>query len=128
MKKNVLTLVMVMATALGQAQEKSSKSLDFTMKYKTIKVDNLDIFYREAGNPSNPKILLLHGFPSSSRMFNELMVSLSKDYHLIAPDYPGFGQSSSPSTSDYKYTFDNLASTISKFIDQVGFEKFSIYV
>ncbi|MBC7846953.1 MAG: alpha/beta hydrolase [Flavobacterium sp.] len=98
------------------------------MKYKTIKVDNLDIFYREAGNPSNPKILLLHGFPSSSRMFNELMVSLSKDYHLIAPDYPGFGQSSSPSTSDYKYTFDNLASTISKFIDLVGFEKFSIYV
>ena len=130
MKKNVLTLVvMVLATFMVQSQEeKSNKEVDIAMKYKTTTIDNLNIFYREAGNPSKPKILLLHGFPSSSRMYNDLMISLAEDYYLIAPDYPGFGQSSSPSPSDYNYTFDNLAATISKFIDQVGFDKFTIYV
>jgi pimeloyl-ACP methyl ester carboxylesterase len=76
-----------------------------------------------AGNKSKPVILLLHGFPSSSHMFRNLINDLAADYHLIAPDYPGFGQSSAPSTADYDYTFDNLAQLTSSFIDALGLKK-----
>ena len=99
-----------------------------TINFKTVNVDGLDIFYREAGKNSNPTILLLHGFPSSSHMYRDLIKDLSKDYHLIAPDYPGFGQSSSPLPSIYDYSFDNLALTINHFIDALGLKKFSLYV
>jgi pimeloyl-ACP methyl ester carboxylesterase len=99
-----------------------------TLKFKTVKVDGLDIFYREAGNRSKPTILLLHGFPSSSHMYRDLIKDLSEDYHLIAPDYPGFGLSSSPLPSVYNYSFDNLALTIDHFIDALGLKKFSLYV
>ncbi len=97
-------------------------------KFKTITVKGLDIFYREAGDKNKPTILLLHGFPSSSHMYRDLINDLSADYHLIAPDYPGFGQSSSPSPATYHYSFDNLASTINHFIDQLGLKKFSLFV
>lgn len=99
-----------------------------TTNFKTIKIDGLDIFYREAGNKNNPAILLLHGFPSSSHMFRDLINDLSKDYFLIAPDYPGFGQSSAPSPSAYNYTFDNLALTINHFIDALELKKLILYV
>ena len=99
-----------------------------TLKFKTVKVDGLDIFYREAGNEIKPTILLLHGFPSSSHMFRDLIKDLSEDHHLIAPDYPGFGLSSSPLPSVYNYSFDNLALTIDHFIDALGLKKFSLYV
>ena len=99
-----------------------------TMNYKTIKVDGLDIFYREAGNKQHPTILLLHGFPSSSHMFRDLMNDLFNEYFLVAPDYPGFGESSAPSPSVYNYNFDNLALTINHFIDALGLKKFSLYV
>ena len=98
------------------------------LKFKTVKLDGLDIFYREAGNKNNPSILLLHGFPSSSHMFRDLINDLSADYHLVAPDYPGFGQSSKPSVSEYEYSFDNLALTISRFIDVLGLKKLSLYL
>ena len=99
-----------------------------TQKFKKVKVSGLDIFYREAGDTNKPTILLLHGFPASSHMYRDLINDLSSDYHLIAPDYPGFGQSSSPSPSAYDYSFDNLAVTINHFIDAVGLTKFSLYV
>jgi len=99
-----------------------------TLKFKTVKVDGLDIFYREAGNKIKPTILLLHGFPSSSHMYRDLIKDLSEDYHLIAPDYPGFGLSSSPLPSDYDYSFNNLALTMNHFIDALGLNKFSLYV
>ena len=99
-----------------------------TQNFKTVKVDGLDIFYREAGDKNKPTILLLHGFPSSSHMYRDLINDLSADYHLIAPDYPGFGQSSSPSPSAYNYSFDNLALTINHFIDALELKKFSLYV
>jgi pimeloyl-ACP methyl ester carboxylesterase len=99
-----------------------------TQHFKTIKVDGLDIFYREAGDKNKPTILLLHGFPSSSHMYRDLINDLSTDYYLIAPDYPGFGQSSSPSPSEYDYSFDNLALTINHFIDALELKKFSLYV
>ena len=98
------------------------------VKFKTIKVDGMDIFYREAGNKNKPSILLLHGFPSSSHMFRYLIDDLSADYHLIAPDYPGFGQSSSPSVSTYHYSFANLAQTINRFIDALGLKELTLYV
>lgn len=99
-----------------------------TQYFKTIQVDGLDIFYREAGDKNKPTILLLHGFPSSSHMFRDLMNNLSADYHLIAPDYPGFGQSSAPSPSIFNYTFDNLAMVISQFIDALELKKLSLYM
>src|SRR5678809_1259818 len=86
-------------------------------QFRTVSVDGINIFYREAGNKNNPAILMLHGFPSSSHMYRDLINDLSEDYYLIAPDYPGFGQSGSPSIPDYTYSFDNLAQTISHFID-----------
>src|SRR5687768_9829360 len=99
-----------------------------TQNFKTVNVDGLDIFYREAGDKSKPPILLLHGFPSSSHMYRDLINDLSADYHLIAPDYPGFGQSSSPSPFAYNYSFDNLALTINHFNDALGLKNFILYV
>ena len=96
--------------------------------FKTVKVDGLDIFYREAGDKNNPVILLLHGFPSSSHMYRDLINDLSDDYHLIAPDYPGFGHSSSPSPTAYNYSFENLALTITHFINALELKKFSLYM
>jgi pimeloyl-ACP methyl ester carboxylesterase len=97
-------------------------------EFKKITVKEVEIFYREAGSKNNPTILLLHGFPSSSHMYRDLINDLSGDYHLIAPDYPGFGQSGSPSTAAYQYSFDNLAATINRFIDELALKKFSLYL
>ncbi|KOP26563.1 hydrolase [Hapalosiphon sp. MRB220] len=96
--------------------------------YHTIEVDGLNIFYREAGAPSNPTILLLHGFPTSSHMFRNLIVALSDRFHLIAPDYPGFGNSSMPTVNEFDYTFDRLAEVIEKFTEAIGLSKYSLYV
>jgi len=96
--------------------------------YQTIKIDGLDIFYREAGNKNNPAILFLHGFPSSSHMYRDIMNDLADKYHVIAPDYPGFGYSSSPSPVEYTYSFDNLSLVMDHFIDALGLKKVSLYV
>ncbi|NTU23254.1 alpha/beta hydrolase [Brevibacillus sp. HB1.2] len=99
-----------------------------TVYYKTEIVDGLAIFYREAGNQENPTILLLHGFPSSSHMYRNLIAELSNEYHIIAPDYPGFGNSDQPSMADFAYTFDNLADVMDAFVEQLPLKKYSIYV
>lgn len=96
--------------------------------YRTVKVDGLDIFYREAGPKNAPVILLLHGFPSSSHMFRDLIPLLSDRYRVIAPDYPGFGYSSQPPRDAFSYTFDNLYGVIDKFTRAVGAETFALYV
>lgn len=96
--------------------------------YRTIEVDGLDIFYREAGVPTNPTILLLHGFPTSSHMFRNLIPALADRFHLVAPDYPGFGNSSMPTIDQFDYTFDHLADVIEKFIEAMGLSKYSLYV
>jgi len=98
------------------------------VSYRTITIEDVDIFYREAGNPNNPTILLLHGFPTSSHMFRDLIPELADQYHLVAPDYPGYGFSSMPTVSEFDYTFDNVARLIGKFIDEIGVDKFSLYV
>jgi pimeloyl-ACP methyl ester carboxylesterase len=93
-----------------------------------VRVDGLDIFYREAGPKDAPTILLLHGFPTSSRMFRNLMPELADRYHLVAPDYPGFGHSSAPSVKEFDYTFDHLAEIVETFTERVGLTKYSLYV
>jgi pimeloyl-ACP methyl ester carboxylesterase len=96
---------------------------------QTISVDGQTIFYREAGNKEKtPTILLLHGFPTSSHMFRNLIPVLADKFHLIAPDYPGFGNSSMPTVEEFQYTFDHLAEIVDKFIERIGLEKYSIYV
>jgi pimeloyl-ACP methyl ester carboxylesterase len=99
-----------------------------SISYKTLAIDGVNIFYREAGLRSNPVILLLHGFPSSSHMYRDLMNDLADRYYLIAPDYPGFGNSDMPDRDNYTYTFDNLSVTIEKFIDALKLTRFSMYV
>ncbi|MDN3549164.1 alpha/beta fold hydrolase [Mucilaginibacter aquaedulcis] len=96
--------------------------------YRTIKIDDLEIFYREAGDTAKPVILLLHGFPSSSHMFRNLIDWLASDYHLIAPDYPGFGYSACRTPENFEYTFDNLAKVIEKFIDKLNLSKITLYM
>jgi len=105
----------------------ASESLS-DVKYKTVTIEGQEIFYREAGDPNAPTILLLHGFPTSSHMFRELIPELSERYHLVAPDYPGFGQSSMPSVEQFEYTFDNLANVVGKFVDTVGLDNYSLYL
>jgi len=99
-----------------------------TISYRTAVVDGLRIFYREAGAPTSPKLLLLHGFPTSSHMFRDLIPLLSDRYHIVAPDLLGFGQSDMPARSHFKYTFDNIATTIDRFTEMIGFSKFALYV
>jgi pimeloyl-ACP methyl ester carboxylesterase len=96
--------------------------------YRTVHVDGVEIFYREAGPAAAPTILLLHGFPTSSHMFRDLIPLLADRYHLVAPDYPGFGNSSAPAVGDFDYTFDHVAKVIEDFTDAVGLEKYSLYV
>src|ERR1700729_1459166 len=91
-----------------------------TTRYRTIKVDGLSIFYREAGRPDAPAILLLHGVPSSSRMYEPLFSRLSAQFHLIAPDYPGFGHSDAPNAKEFGYTFDHIAAVIRDFTEALG--------
>lgn len=97
-------------------------------KYKKIDVDGHKLFYREAGNPGAPAVLLLHGFPTSSHMFRDLIPQLAGEYHVVAPDLPGFGFSESPPRGQFKYTFDNLANVIDAFTEKVGLKKYAIYI
>lgn len=101
---------------------------DTQISYKTVKVNGLDIFYREAGNPANPTVLLLHGFPTSSHMFRKLIPQLADSYHLVAPDYPGYGYSPAPSVDEFTYTFNNLATIVEDFVSTIGLKKYSIYL
>jgi pimeloyl-ACP methyl ester carboxylesterase len=96
--------------------------------YKTVKVDGLNLFYREAGKAGQRKLLLLHGFPTSSHMFRDLILLLSDQFHIVAPDLPGFGRTDMPSRSEFKYTFENIANIIDKFTEVVGFDKFAVYI
>ena len=96
--------------------------------HKTIEVNGLDIFYREAGSTDNPTILLLHGYPTSSHMFRNLITDLSSKYHLLAPDYPGYGRSEQPPIATFDYTFDNMALLIEAFLEELNVEKYSIYL
>ena len=97
------------------------------MPFKNVKVDGLNIFYREAGNESAPKLVLLHGFPASSHQYRNLMPALADRFHVIAPDYPGFGNSDMPDPTKFAYTFDKTSEIIEAFLRNVGFTRFGLY-
>jgi pimeloyl-ACP methyl ester carboxylesterase len=98
------------------------------ISYRTTQVDGLPIFYREAGDPQAPAVLLLHGFPTSSHMFRNLIPELAGQFRVVAPDLPGFGFSGAPDHESFPYTFEHLAEIIGKFTEQVGLAKFALYV
>lgn len=96
--------------------------------FRTVDVDGLEVFYREAGSPGAPTLLLLHGFPTSSHMFRDLIPLLADRYHLVAPDLPGFGRTALPPRATFTYSFDALAGVIGRFTEVVGLERFALYV
>jgi pimeloyl-ACP methyl ester carboxylesterase len=98
------------------------------VSFKTLTVNGFKIFYREAGNPNAPAVLLLHGFPTSSHMFRNLIPQLAAKYHVIAPDLPGFGFSDAPSHDLFEYTFENVAKVMGDFVDRMGLKKFAVYI
>lgn len=98
------------------------------VKHRTIEIDGLDIFYREAGSRDNPTILLLHGFPTSSHMFRNLIPALADDFHLVAPDYPGYGNSSMPAPGEFEYTFDHLADIVEQLTEQLELDQYVLYL
>ena len=105
-----------------------SENQKSTIKYKTLEVNGINIAYREAGNVNNPTIVLLHGFPASSYQYRKVLEQLSNEYNLIAPDYPGFGNSDFPDSETFKYTFDNIATVVNTFLEQKKINSYAIMV
>jgi len=99
-----------------------------TTFHRTANIEGLDIYYREAGSRDNPTVILLHGFPTSSHMFRTLIPKLADNYHVIAPDYPGYGNSSMPLVSEFDYTFDHMATIVEQLISKLELKKYSLYV
>jgi pimeloyl-ACP methyl ester carboxylesterase len=132
-----LPLVLVLAglgvlaatsTTQLNARQAGRDAVDTRTTYKTVDVDGLRIFYREAGPKNAPHVLLLHGFPSSSHMFRNLIPELAERFHVIAPDYPGFGHSSMPAASEFEYTFDRLAEVMDAFTTRIGLDRYAMYL
>ena len=99
-----------------------------SVHFNTVDVDGLKLFYREAGDPTRPAVLLLHGFPSASHMFRDLIPELADRYHVVAPDLPGFGMTEQPTRDKFTYTFENLTKVIGRFTEVLGLKEFAIYV
>src|SRR5215468_2340859 len=123
----VVSVVLASFSLPAEAQGKERHMKNPTL-YRTIQVDGLSIFYREAGPKDAPTLLLLHGFPSSSRMFEPLFARLSDRYHLVAPDYPGFGHSDWPAPQTFAYTFDHIAETMNRFTEALGLSRYTLYM
>jgi len=116
------------APARSTAAPSPAAGLVVPVRYGTVPVDGLDIAYREAGDPASPKVVLLHGFPASSHQYRNLVRTLADRFHVIAPDYPGFGNSASPDPATYAYTFDGIADVIEAFLRAMGFDRYGLYV
>ena len=99
-----------------------------TVRFNTVDVDGLEVFYRSAGDPKAPAVLLLHGFPSASHMFRDLIPELADHYHVVAPDLPGFGMTEQPARGAFSYTFENIAVVINRFTEILGLGRFALYV
>lgn len=99
-----------------------------TVRYNSIQVEGLNIAYREAGDPSSPKLVLLHGWPSSSHQYRNLIPALAKQFHVLAPDYPGFGNSDTPDPETFAYTFDSIARLVEQFLKKKGFNQFGLFM
>lgn len=120
--KNLVAAAALAAAAFASAAQAA------TVTYQSVSVEGVNIAYREAGDTAKPAILLLHGVPSSSRMYDALMRRLGDRYHLVAPDYPGFGNSDAPSPDAFAYTFDHLASSMQKFADAIGLSRYVLFM
>ena len=120
-----ITIMLMLAVNRSEA---AAAMADRRVFYRTIKVDGLAIFYREAGPKDAPTILLLHGLPSSSRMYEPLFARLSNRFHLVAPDYPGFGHSDWPDPKKFAYTFDRLAKIMNHFTESLGISRYTLYM
>jgi pimeloyl-ACP methyl ester carboxylesterase len=118
----------VLVTTLGMNAQREGKTMEHQVLYRTVSVDGLSIFYRETGPKDAPTILLLHGLPSSSRMFQPLLTRLADSYHLVAPDYPGYGHSDWPDPKQFDYTFDHIASVMHDFTLAVGLSRYTLYM
>jgi len=123
--KAALAAVALFAAAVVAPQSIAAAT---DVSYRTVKVEGLDIFYREAGPAGAPVVLLLHGFPTSSHMFRDLIPQLATRYHVIAPDYPGYGQSSAPGVDKFTYTFEHLTDIVEGFTRELKLDKYSLYV
>jgi len=119
------TMLVLSANLLAQSKE---SAMSRHTSYHTVKVDGLSIFYREAGPRDAPTLLLLHGLPSSSRMFEPLLTRLAGDFHMVAPDYPGFGHSDAPTPGEFAYTFDNIARVMEHFTEALGLTRYTLYM
>src|ERR1700676_2960113 len=131
LKASRMALVVSLMLAIFQlpvhAQGKEAPRKHSTV-YRTIQIDGLSIFYREAGPKDAPTLLLLHGLPSSSRMFEPLFTQLSDHYHLVAPDYPGFGHSDWPDPKKFAYNFDHIAEIMNHFTEALGLSRYALYM
>jgi pimeloyl-ACP methyl ester carboxylesterase len=121
-------LGITMSGSAGATPVKQANEAAEPIYYRSVRVDGVSISYREAGRPDAPTILLLHGFPSSSRMYEPLLARLSDRYRLVAPDYPGFGHSDAPAAKDFSYTFDHLADITQHFTEALGLRHYVLYV
>ena len=124
------TISLVILAAMGIAYTDSAARAENApgVTYKTVTIEDVDIFYREAGDPDRPTLLLLHGFPTSSHMFRDLITELADEFHLVAPDYPGYGFSSMPAVDEFDYSFDNVARIMERFVDTIGLDRYSLYL
>ena len=127
-RRTLATLAVVLATTLDMDAQKKDRAMEQQVFYRTVRVDGLSIFYREAGPKDAPTILLLHGLPSSSRMFQPLLTRLADNYHLVAPDYPGYGHSDWPNPKEFDYTFDHIASVMDGFTQALGLSHYTLYM
>jgi len=125
---SITVSALTLATALGINAQTKDKTMEPQVFYRTVKVDGISIFYRESGPKDAPTILLLHGLPSSSRMFQPLLTRLSDRYHLVAPDYPGYGHSDWPDPKQFDYTFDHIASVMDDFTLALGLSRYTLYM
>ncbi len=116
------------STLLAAALAFGAQTEAAEVHHRTIEIDGVEIFYREAGEPENPTILLLHGFPTSSHMFRNLIPALADEFHLVAPDYPGYGNSAMPDRDEFEYSFDHFAQIVEKLTDKLELRRYSIYL
>ena len=123
----VVSALLASFPLLTRAQERP-RPVEHPISYRNIQIDGLSIFYREAGPKNATTLLLLHGLPSSSRMFDPLFAQLSDRYHLVAPDYPGFGHSDWPDPKKFAYTFDHIAEIMSHFTEALGLSRYTLYM
>src|SRR6202521_3799844 len=130
--KGVTTAAIALGMATGGSAQAAPVAQTLqtspTVFYRSVSVDGISIFYREAGRPDAPSLLLLHGFPSSSRMFEPLLTRLSAQYHLVVPDYPGFGHSDAPGNKEFSYTFDHISQVMQRFTEVLGLQRYVLYM